>query len=46
MSLLKVNEVQNTSGNADITNVGKVLQVVNSFTSSQVTTTESDYFRL
>ena len=43
MSLLKVNEVQNTSGNADITNVGKVLQVVNSFTSSQVTTTDSDY---
>tara|TARA_A100000172_G_scaffold9401_1_gene5088 strand:- start:1135 stop:1665 length:531 start_codon:yes stop_codon:yes gene_type:complete len=27
MSTLKVNEIQNTSGNADITNVGKILQV-------------------
>tara|TARA_B100001093_G_C26733855_1_gene973518 strand:- start:675 stop:1157 length:483 start_codon:yes stop_codon:yes gene_type:complete len=26
MSLLKVNEIQNTSGNSDITNVGKILQ--------------------
>ncbi len=27
MSLLKVNEIQNTSGNADITNVGKSIKV-------------------
>tara|TARA_Y100000401_G_C8212825_1_gene169348 strand:+ start:95 stop:628 length:534 start_codon:yes stop_codon:yes gene_type:complete len=28
MSTLKVNEIQNTSGGSDITNVGKVLQIV------------------
>ena len=31
MSLLKVNEVQNTSGGSTITNVGKIIQVVQAF---------------
>ena len=36
MSTLKVNAITNTSGNADITNVGKILKVVS--------TTKTDYF--
>ena len=36
MSTLKVNTITNTSGNADVTNVGKILQVVS--------TTKTDHF--
>ena len=36
MSLLKVNQILNTSGNSPITNVGKVIQVQTGINSSQV----------
>lgn len=36
MSILKVNQILNTSGNSDITNVGKIIQVQTGINSSQV----------
>ena len=43
MSTLKVNELLNTSGNADITNVGKVLQVVRNSSTSEFDANTTSY---
>jgi len=43
MSTLKVNELLNTSGNADITNVGKVLQIARSSSTSEFNASTTSY---
>ena len=41
MSTLKVNTLTNVAGNADINNVGKIVQVVTAGTNAQITTTST-----
>ena len=41
MSTLKVNTLTNVAGNADINNVGKILQVVTAGTNAQISTTST-----
>ena len=43
MSLLKVNEVQNTSGNSDVTGVGKILQVISTTKTDSFSTNSNSY---
>tara|TARA_R100000353_G_scaffold101338_2_gene73473 strand:- start:233 stop:751 length:519 start_codon:yes stop_codon:yes gene_type:complete len=43
MSTLKVNTITNTAGNADIANVGKIVQVVQATTNSAVTNTTTTF---
>jgi|TARA_R100000149_G_scaffold49267_1_gene20217 hypothetical protein len=43
MSLLKVNEVQNTSGNFDVTGVGKILQVISTTKTDSFSTNSNSY---
>ena len=43
MSTLKVNEVQNTSGNFDVTGVGKILQVISTTKTDSFSTNSNSY---
>ena len=43
MSTLKVNAITNVAGNADVTNVGKVLQTVQTFKGDTTTTTSNSF---
>ncbi len=43
MSTLKVNKLTNTSGNVDITNVGKIIQIVGNSNSTAVTTNGTSF---
>ena len=44
MSTLKVNTITNTSGNPDVANMGKIVQVVQNISNSVVTTTNSSSY--
>ena len=45
MSTLKVNTITNVAGNADVGNVGKILQVVQTFKGDAASTNSTSFFR-